>query len=199
MCRELWNGWVVWGLLGTGTAYWRPEVSWRISPLMPWLSQPAVNSKREQHKLWMRVGDRGHNVSSGRTYERGRVALVRLDGWVWTRWSISEDHEWYAVNKAAHSWTRIEADIAEFLQTGKAKTLSRTSWRLFSRFNSALRDRMAGNAWIAYSRCARQTLCTRRENAGGKTAKYRLEKNSIVWLYWQRRLNFYQHWAWCWR
>ncbi len=62
----------------------------------------AVNSKREQHEHWMRVGDSGYSISVGETYRRDRPILGGLDGWRWTPWQIRRgwsltwifDHNW---------------------------------------------------------------------------------------------------------
>ncbi len=55
MCGErmsCWKRWVIWVLWGTGTASGWPEVSWRISPRMRRLTQPAVCSKMGQPEWW---------------------------------------------------------------------------------------------------------------------------------------------------
>ncbi len=90
---------VLWVLQGTGTASWRPGVSWRISPTMRWPPQPANHSRLGQSGRWKRIGDGGFSISVGGTYMRGSVALCGLDEWRWTPWGIPEDHGW--------SWTWI--------------------------------------------------------------------------------------------
>ncbi len=99
------NEWVVagrwlWVLLGKGTASWRPESSWRISPSMTWPSQRTVDG-------W-------HTIAVGRTYRRG-----------WALWGIREDYWWSWTMPTAKSrttspcgaqpWTLVANEITYML------------------------------------------------------------------------------------
>ncbi len=66
--------WVIWVLKGTGTAIWRPGVSWKISQPMCWLSQRVICSKIEQPECWKRTDDGEYNIS----IDTERVRLLWL-------------------------------------------------------------------------------------------------------------------------
>ncbi len=71
---------VIWELQGTGAASRRPGASWRISPMMRWLSQPAVCSKIGQTECLKRIGGGGYNISVDRTYRHDSLVLCGFNG-----------------------------------------------------------------------------------------------------------------------